>query len=191
MEGESALKKQKITEAPPIMALSFWFHLIFPHLSLRDWVAMKRLNRVFANYEKLNDLIKNTEEECFGDIPKKHWDRLDETKCEYGNEWTIFITHPGKFLLLFTSYQKDYKNKYQYYLQVCISKEELIKKVEKIFFEKSALMVQRASYHTFCCVVVRADVPYITNTNSNSSFKVWDFYLSKIVKLEELNLKSR
>lgn len=189
MEGESSLKKQKITEAPPMMALSFWFHLIFPHLSLRDLVAMKRLNRAFANYEKLNHMIKNIEEERFVDIPKKHWDQLDETECEYGSEWTIFIKHPGKFILLFTSYEKNRKNKFTYYLQVCISKEELIKKVEKIFFEKSALMVQRASYHTFSCVVVRADVPY--PHNSNKSFKVWDFYLSKVVKLEELNLKSR
>ena len=189
MEGESSLKQQKITEAPPIMVLSFWFHLIFPHLSLRDLVAVKRLNRAFAHYEKLNGLIKNKEGECFGDIPKKHWDRLDETECEYGCEWNIFIKHPGKFLLLFTSYERKLQKRLRYYFQVCISKEELIKKVQKIFCENSGWMIPTSSYSIPYCLAVRANVPY--PPNSNNSFKIWDFYLSKDIKLEELNLKSR
>lgn len=185
MEGESTLKKQKIIESPSIMALSLWFHIIFPHLSLRDWVAMKRLNRAFANYEKLNDLIKNKEEECFGDIPKKHWDQLGEIECRYGFESDIFMKHQGKFLLLFMSYEKDY----QYYLQVCISKEELIKKVQKIFFENSARMICNALYYMPYCITVRVDVPDIPH--SNKSFRVWYFYLSKVVKIKELNLELR
>ena len=178
MEGESTLKKQKTTHTAPIMAIQFWFHLIFPHLSLRDWVAMKRVNRAFANYEKLNGLIKSTEGERFGDIPKRYWDRSDCVDITYGYEMMFFEKHTGKFLLLIVP--NTLKRKY--HLQACISKEELIQETERIFCANSACMIRSASYHTYYCVVVRAEYP-----NNRGSYTICDFYLSG-VKLEKLNL---
>jgi hypothetical protein len=173
---EGQLKKQKITNTT-LMAIQFWFHLIFPHLSLKDWIAMKRVNRAFSNYEKLNGLIKSTEEECFGDIPKRYWDRSDCVDIMYRYKLEFFEKHTGKFILLIVLDTLNQK----YRLRVCISKEELIQETERIFCANSARMIRKASYHTSYCVVVRAEYP------NCSSFVICDFYLSG-VKLEELNL---
>jgi hypothetical protein len=187
MEGESFLKKQKITK-PPIMALSLWFHLIFPHLSLRDWIAMKRLNRAFANYEKLNHMIKNTEEECFGDVPKKHWDRLDDVEFSYKNELDFLEKYSQKFLLLITFKCVGLFDKNQYtrqnQLKACISKKELLKEARKIIRENRAFMDLSSIYFTSYCVELTAIVP-----DNTYSFVIRNFYLSG-VKVAELIIKS-
>lgn len=78
-----------------------WCNLVFPHVSLKDLINVKRTCTTFRKCVRLNQMIKEEEEKRFGKFKKRYWNRLVRLReGEMNVEDILFDDNVEKYMLL-------------------------------------------------------------------------------------------
>lgn len=77
-----------------------WCNLVFPHVSLKDLINVKRTCTTFRKCARLNCMIKEGEEKRFGKIEKRYWNRLVRLREGEMNIDDLIFDNVEKYMLL-------------------------------------------------------------------------------------------